>query len=188
MDKHLRLTDAGLLSAPLPSCPGFGMEERTLASLWQAAAFKGCGDDLAAKLASLFDGQMPRVGKVLSAGEMRLIWAGPDQWWLTSESLSQEALAERLQPLIDPREATLLDLSHARSCLRLTGARRFDILNKSCFLDFLHFRPGDVAMTLVEQLAVSLVAVDEDTSDLYVTTSFAQALVDYFDHGSAEYR
>lgn len=187
MDKPNRLSDAGMLSKLLPSCPGFALQEQPIASLWQVAAFKGCGDALAAKLASLFDGQPPTVGKALKADDMALIWSGPDQWWLTSQTLSQDALAERLSSLVDADEAVMLDLSHARCCLRLTGARRFDILNKSCSLDFLHFQTGDVAMTLVEQLAVTLVAVDADTTDLYVTTSFAQALVDYLDHGAAEF-
>ncbi len=187
MDKPIRLTDAGLLTAPLPSCPGFALDEMPIASLWQVAAFKGCSDALGEKLAGLFDGQTPQVGKSLAANDMALIWSGPDQWWLTSKTLTQEELAERLAPLVSPDEAVMLDLSHARCCLRLTGERRFDILNKSCSLDFLHFQPGDVAMTLVEQLAVTLMAVDDDTTDLYVTTSFAQALVDYLDHGAAEY-
>lgn len=187
MDKPFRLTDAGLLSKLLPSCPGFELHERPIAALWQVAAFKGCGSALAGKLAGLFDGQTPQVGKTLAADDMALIWSGPDQWWLTSETQSQAALGERLAPLVSPDEAVMLDLSHARCCLRLTGERRFDILNKSCSLDFLSFQPGDVAMTLVEQLAVTLLAVDQDTTYLYVTSSFAQALVDYLDHGAAEY-
>ncbi len=147
-----------------------------------------CGDSLTAKLASLFDGNTPAPGGSLASKDFCLLWAGPDQWWFTSEAVSQESLAERFAPMIDAGEATMLDLSHARCCLRLTGERRFDILNKSCFVDFLHFRPGDVIMTQVEQLAVTLLAVYDDTTDLYVTSSFAQALVDYFDHGCAEYR
>lgn len=187
MDKPIRLTDGGMLSDLMPSCPGFAIHERPIAGLWQIAAFKGCGDALATKLAGLFGGQTPVPGKALASDDMALIWSGPDQWWLTSETLTQEALQERLGPLVQADEAVMLDLSHARCCLRLTGERRFGILNKSCSLDFLHFQPGDVAMTLVEQLAVTLLAVDAETTDLYVTTSFAQALVDYLDHGAAEY-
>ncbi|HEX2726766.1 MAG TPA: sarcosine oxidase subunit gamma family protein [Beijerinckiaceae bacterium] len=115
-----------------------------------------------------------------------LVWAGPGQWLLVSETrdIASQA-ATRLGGL-----AAVADQSAARAVLRLSGPRVRDALAKGCLLD-LHpraFRPGDAALTSIAHIGVHLWQSDDlPTYDVAVFRSMAGSFWSWLSTSADEY-
>src|SRR3546814_8163491 len=92
--------------------------------------------------------------------------------------------------------ATVLDLSDARTVIRLAGFGAPDVLARGCSLD-LHprsFAPGAVAQSTIAKAGVILHQVDGPEReggpvyDIYVARSFAEYLWLWLADAAAEYR
>jgi sarcosine oxidase subunit gamma len=93
-----------------------------------------------------------------------------------------------LAPLADL--AALVDQSHGRTLLALTGSRVRDALAKGVSVD-LHpraFRPGDVASTLVDHIPVLLWQLDDRPSyEFAIARSLAQSFWQWLTAAAGEY-
>jgi sarcosine oxidase, subunit gamma len=117
------------------------------------------------------------------------LWLGPDEWLLATPPGAQEELARRLADTLAGRHAALVDISDARTVVRVEGPRARDLLAKACPLD-LHprvFGLDAVAQSLVGKAGVILHRVGEDVFDLYVLRSFALHLWQMLEEGAGEW-
>lgn len=150
--------------------PGVRLYEHPFASLWQIAAWPerlGAAAALAADTALVE--AAPGPGRAIAGSRATLLRVEPLKWLAVSDT-----------PLAPPRtdgEATVLDLSHARTRLCLEGPARRDLLACLTAIDLRarHFGHGRVATTAIQGSAVTLACFGEGV-ELYVLRSFALSL------------
>ena len=118
---------------------------------------------------------------------MHLLWNGPRQYLAVSTRHRGPALAAFLAAELSPAGAATVDLSHARTVLRLEGAMCRDVLAKGCPLDLDTMTPGDCAPSVVSHFSVLLHCDGDDAFELYVTRSFAVAFLDWVLRAGAEF-
>lgn len=116
------------------------------------------------------------------AGEIEVLWLGPDEWLVVAPDGSTE-LADRLRASLAGAGA-VVDTSAQRTTLHLTGARARDLLAHGCSVD-LHPRVnpvGSCVTTHVAKAGVTLVTRSETGDDywLLVRSSFAAYLAAWF--------
>ena len=146
-----------LRESPPTTLHQIGAWHNTLAEVGQRAA-------VAANLA-----RAPRPGESNRAGEVALLRVEPLTWWLIN------AAAPQLQ--LPPELGATLDLSHARTRLRISGAQAAALLNRHLPLDLREhaFPPGAVAATAFHHVGVTLWRT-EDHYELFIPRGFALSL------------
>jgi sarcosine oxidase, subunit gamma len=128
-------------------------------------------------------------GTVATAGEIDVLWLGPDEWLVMAPLDARQQLVARLREAVGAEHASIVDTSAARTAIRVAGAHARDVLAHGCPLD-LHpraFPPGRCAQSLLAGERVVLVARDEGFVVL-VRTSAARYLKAWLDDAATEYR
>lgn len=127
----------------------------------------------------------------VAAGELQLLWLGPEEWLVVGPDGSAPGTAALLRAALEDEPGSLVDVSANRTTLELSGPAARQVLEKGCALD-LHprtFTPGRCAQTLVSKVNVILHQVDlRPTYRLLVRGSFAQYLADWLLDATEEYR
>jgi sarcosine oxidase subunit gamma len=119
----------------------------------------------------------------------RLVWLGPDEWFLTSTGTAPHVLEEELREELRPAGGTAIDVSAQRIGLRISGARAREVLAKGCSID-LHpraFPAGRSAQTTLGLAGVVLLSLGEDGFAVLVRSSFAGYLATWLLDASLEY-
>jgi sarcosine oxidase subunit gamma len=83
----------------------------------------------------------------LLAGALRLVWVGPDDWFVLGPTHQAEPLLGRLSTALNTLNAAVTDVSAGYGVLRLSGSAARDTLAQGCPLD-LHpraFNAGQAA-------------------------------------------
>lgn len=132
---------------------GVILQPRPKLSILQIAAFKGRGPEVRRVIEATMDtapSDTPN-GSVWGDG-FRILWVGPEAYWLVTEDGETESLASRLAvSLFDTlaQKAALTDQGHGRTCIRISGAHARAVLAKGSTLDFHRsaFAPGACAQT-----------------------------------------
>lgn len=128
---------------------------------------------------------------VAAAGELQVLWLGPEEWLVIGPDGSAPATAAVLRAALQDEHGSVVDVSANRTTLELSGPAAREVLEKGCALD-LHpraFAPGRCAQTLVSKVNVILHQVDpQPTYRLLVRGSFAQYLADWLLDAMEEYR
>jgi len=132
-----------------------------------------------------------RANTAMAAGELDVLWLGPDEWLVVGPEGQQEPLEKALRQAIGTEPGTVVDLSAHRTTIELTGERAREVLAKGCSLD-LHptvFTPGSCAQVLLAQAPVLLLAREGDTPAywLLVRASFATYVADWLLDACVEY-
>jgi len=108
-------------------------------------------------------------------GTRRIVWAGPDDWFVMGEPGAQQAIAQALREAAGARHHAVTDVSSGYGVLSLSGAPVRDVLAQGCPLD-LHpreFPVGRCAGTHFFKTSVWLWRTPEDRFELLVRSSFA---------------
>jgi sarcosine oxidase subunit gamma len=129
---------------------------------------------------SVLDCRLPvNPNTVQTAGDLTVLWLGPDEWLLLTPPGAETAIIARLRKALTGIHAAVTDVSGNHARLRLAGDRARDVLAKGCSLD-LHprrFQPGQCAQTLILRCGVILHQIDHRPSyDLLPRRSFAEYL------------
>jgi sarcosine oxidase subunit gamma len=141
------------------------------------------------RVRSAFAADLPRTPKRVVGRDIAFVWSGPDQWLAIKQPAPNEGMEALLAaPLAGL--AALVDQSHGRTLLRVTGPRVGDALAKGVPLD-LHpraFMPGDAAATLLCHIPVLLWQTDaKPTYEFAVARSLAQSFWRWLATASAAY-
>lgn len=109
--------------------------------------------------------------------DVSMLWLGPDEWLVVTPDRRIERIRHALSDALDGQHAAVVDVSHSRTILALSGPDAHAVLAKGCPLDF-HprvFGPGRCAQS---RLAKCQVLIHQTSAapafEIYVHRSFAQ--------------
>lgn len=169
--------------------PGVIAHEITGIGLAHVAARNGQRAVLAEAARSAFSIELPNAPRRTGGNEIAFIWAGPNQWLVAMASPPTVGLDAVLAAALG-RHAAIVEQSHARTLLRISGPRVRDALAKGLALD-LHpraFTPGHAAMTTVAHIAVHLWQLDDTpTYEIAVPRSNTSSFWHWLEASAAEY-
>jgi sarcosine oxidase, subunit gamma len=127
-------------------------------------------------------------GRVTSTGEHSVLWLGPDEWLVVSETDGAE-LTARLRDALAGDRGSVVDVSANRTTLELSGPGAREALEKGCPVD-LHprsFGPGRAVATTLGRVPVLLWQTDETTYRLLPRSSFADYVARWLLDAVAEF-
>lgn len=118
---------------------------------------------------------LPTHAAASAANEQRrIVWAGPDDWFVIGEPGAQDAISESLRQAAGPRHHAVTDVSSGYVVLGLAGPSAREVLAQGCPLD-LHprvFAAGQSAGTHFFKASVWLWRTGDDAFELLVRSSF----------------
>jgi sarcosine oxidase subunit gamma len=127
-------------------------------------------------------------GTSARAGEVRVLWLGPDEW-LVMAPLGSDVEA-RLRAAVAGEPASVTDVSAQRTVVRVAGSRARDLLAHGCSLD-LHprvFGAGACAQAMLARAQVVLVSIGPDPEYwVLARASFAAYVADWLLDAATEY-
>lgn len=152
-----------------------------------AATRRACAEAIGLEQPSLPE----RAGATAGDEGLAAMWLGPDEWVVVGAPGAETALVPALRAAIGQAHASVVDVSAARTALRLSGPAARDVLEGGCQLD-LHpvaFAPGACAATTLARAAVVLHQLDGlPTYRILVRNSCAAYLCDWLLDGMSEHR
>ncbi len=189
------------LSPLLPTHDGFIIDyknlrlgERKALTSIQILSFKGKHQDTAKAIENVLGIECStEPGVSNSDGKTQVLWNGPNSWMVVaSDDEAGRAPGELLATLHDAvgELGAVVDQSHGRCGLRLSGLRARQVMAKNTAID-LHpraFAPGQCAMTSIAHMNAAIVQVDDvPTYDLFVIRSLARSFAHAIEHACHEF-
>lgn len=129
----------------------------------------------------------PRPLRACSGKAVTLLWNGPGRWLAVSADAPPARFVNDLREALNGSDATITDLSHARSVVRITGPCACEVLLQGCPLDLELFGEHDCAASLLGHLSVQLHGLGDGGFDVYGFRSFGVALWEWLVEASLEY-
>ncbi|MFE7766564.1 sarcosine oxidase subunit gamma [Streptomyces sp. NPDC057438] len=128
---------------------------------------------------------------VVRAGELTVLWLGPDEWLLVGPPGGGRELESRIREAAGEEHVSVTDVSAQRTTVLVAGAGARDLLAHGCSLD-LHpraFGAGRCAQTTLGRTQVVLVAREEPSAGFWVLvrSSFAGYLADWLLDAATEH-
>ncbi len=151
------------------SIPSVALQERLVETLFQ---IHGLESETAGDI--LKDFGIMRLPHDRTSGvgnDATLMWNGPGEWLFESEFRLAEETLNSLRGLFVSTDATVTDLSSARTIVRISGSSRRDFLKKGCPADVDAMTDGDVISSLIGHFTAT-VHCRSDCFDVYVLQSF----------------
>lgn len=133
------------------------------------------------------DGEGPPALRSASVGDATALWTGPGQWFVVCENRAAEALVADLEERLSSSDATVSDLSHARTVVRIGGPAWRELIAKGCPADVEAMAPGDCIASLLSHFTVLIHCVANDCADVYVFRSFGASLWEWLRGGAEEF-
>ncbi len=116
---------------------------------------------------------------VSSADDLRILWLGPNEWWVVVPDAKRAELLERLRQSFAGQHTAVIDVSESRTVITLGGPAAREVLARGISLD-LHpraFGPGQCAQTGMSKANVVLHQIDNEPSyEIYILKSFSDYL------------
>ena len=165
-----------------PDGPGIHLSERHLADAWLIAAWPDrlAETGAAAAKAAGVDAA-PGPGASATGPGGTLLRAEPLKWLLICE----DAIS---QPALDAADGTVLELSHARTVIHVSGPKALDLMARMVPLDLRSaaFPQGSVANTGLHHLGVTILSRDGGF-DILVLRSFGLAVWEILAESAAQF-
>jgi heterotetrameric sarcosine oxidase gamma subunit len=167
-------------------CIGGAAGDVPLVILERPAAFalvsarKGKAAELATLVKDSLGLALPAPGRSAASGVHTALWVQPDSWLIEGPAERAGTLAAELAVRLAGL-ASVVDQSHGRSVLRLSGDHARNVLARICRLDTHEraFVPGQSAATLIGHVSCMLHQIDDaPTYDLIVSSTFSAWLLD----------
>jgi len=170
------------------------LQERKSLTVIQVLAYTGQYETAAAAITKALGIECPtRPGICNSNDHTQLVWNGPNSWLIIA---NDEASGRKPGELLGTLKkavgelAAVVDQSHGRCCLRLSGSHARTVMAKNCAID-LHpgaFKAGNCALAPVAHMSALLVQVDDTPSyDLFVARSLARSFAHAIEHACKEF-
>ena len=129
----------------------------------------------------------PTPGRACTGADLALLWIGPGQWLAISESRAASELVGSLRGALADTDATVTDLSHARTVVAVEGRAAREVLAKGCPVDVDVLAADDCVTSLLGHLTVTVHCRDADAFSVYVFRSFGLALWEWLLDAAAEF-
>ena len=162
--------------------PGIHLSERPLASLWLIAAWPERLAETGVVAAQATGvAAAPGPGASATGPGGTLLRVEPLKWLLVSED-------EIAAPTIDPTDGAVLELSHARTVIHVSGPKSLDLMARMVSLDLrpAAFPEGSVANTGLHHVGVTILACDGGF-DILVLRSFGLAVWEILAESAAQF-
>ena len=149
--------------------------------------------DTAERIATAIRVMLPQQpGEVVTAGDLAVLWLGPDEWLIVGPQLESARTRKTLNDAVATDFGAVTDVSAHRTIIEVSGPCTRDLLAKGCSLD-LHPRalaPSRCARTRLARAQVVLVCWDATAPRywLMVRSSFACYLADWLTDAASEFR
>lgn len=154
--------------------PGVRLSERRPGAIWQVTAWPDrLAEAGAAAAAAAGLDAAPGPGRAGFGEDTVVMRTEPLRWLLVSD-------AETPAPTLSAEDGTLLDLGHARTVIRVEGARSVDLMARMAPLDFRPkaFPEGTVATSAIHHIAATILA-RTGGFDVFVYRSFGLAIFEH---------
>ena len=116
---------------------------------------------------------------VSAADDLRILWLGPNEWWVIAPDAKRTELIERLRQSFAGQQTAVTDVSESRTVITISGPATREVLARGISLD-LHpraFGPGQCAQTGMSKANIVLHQIDDRPSyEIYILKSFADYL------------
>lgn len=116
-----------------------------------------------------------------------LLWNGPGQWLAVSTTTPAAGFIMELRGALEPSGATVTDLSHARTIIRIAGPKARDVILKGCPMDIESFEVNDCASSLLGHFNVQIHCLGDQSFDIYAFRSFGLAVWEWLVDAALEY-
>lgn len=171
MSEMHETTDAAVPPSPEPLCASW-QQAHTLINLRGQPTDSVFLQRVEQVLGTLLPLQ-PRT--TVLAGDLRLVWVGPDDWFVLGPANQAELLLGRLGAALNTLNAAVTDVSDGYGVLRLSGPAAQDTLAQGCPLD-LHPRVSNARQAAGSQFFKAQIwlwrAHSNDGFELLVRRSF----------------
>jgi sarcosine oxidase subunit gamma len=135
---------------------------------------------------------LPAACTATSAGQVEVLWLGPDEFLVLAPAGTQGELGERLRAAIGEEFGSVIDVSAQRTTVELSGPLTREVLARGCAIDLdPRVSPaGTCVQTLLAQTGVILLVRDHSPArvQVLVRSSFAPYLASWLADACAEYR
>jgi sarcosine oxidase subunit gamma len=170
------------------------LQERKNLIAIQVLAYAGQYETAAAAISQAIGIECPVVpGRFGSNDHTQVIWNGPNTWMIVASDVESGAKPDKLLETLNKAVgdlAAVIDQSHGRCCLRLSGSHARTVMAKNCAID-LHpraFKAGSCALTAVAHMSALVVQLDDTPSyDLFVARSLARSFAHAIEHACREF-
>ena len=132
--------------------------------------------------------QLPQQALQWRGEDPAAYWIGPDQWLLTSDTKSPKDIISHIDRTLSGQLYAATDMSSQHVCFALRGPAARTVLAMGCGIDMHNsaFMPGHCVRTHFANVLLFIVAVEDNTFDLYVDRSHAHYLSDWIDHSGED--
>ena len=172
---------------------GVVVQERVGPRLAHVASRRGREASLGEAVRATFGIDPPKVGRRHAGAQLVLTGIGSGQWLAEVAPREPAPGAPAIETVLRPAlgaSAAIVDQSHARIILRLTGPRVRDLLATGLPID-LHpraFGPGDAAQSIIAHIGVVIWQLDDEpTYELAVPRSLIGSLWNWLAAGAARH-
>ncbi|MEU2422525.1 sarcosine oxidase subunit gamma family protein [Streptomyces sp. NPDC007851] len=170
-----------------------GIRVRELPHLTQLTLRVRPGSAAARAVETCLGVPLPGPVRAELAGDVEVLWMGPDEWLLVAPDGRADDLLARLRSAVGDEFATVTDVSAQRTTLALSGHLVRAVLAQGCAVDLdPRVTPaGSCPTTLLAQAPVTLVVRDDAAAPdvrLLVRASFAAYLAAWLVDACTEHR
>ena len=134
----------------------------------------------------IFDLNFPDDLKVSGNNDTRILWIGPNNWFIFSSS---EKLSEEVSKNLSNNEFAITDLSHSKAIIELTGKNLKEVLKKGCPINFNELNKNQSINSIYNGIAITLDFVNDQPATVRVMSlrSFGESLYHSVTDASLEF-
>ena len=134
----------------------------------------------------IFDLNFPDDLKVSGNNDTRILWIGPNNWFIFSSS---EKLSEEISRNLSNNEFAITDLSHSKAIIELSGKNLKEVLKKGCPINFNELNKNQSINSIFNGIAITLDFVNDQPATVRVMSlrSFGESLYHSVTDASLEF-
>lgn len=166
------------------------LTERPGLEMVQISAWPKTSDEVSRILTQVLGVQFPMQPNIVAQSDLtQILSLGPHQWLVKRPIDSQAKLALEFLARLPSDIASIVEIGAGRCALRLSGDHSRDVLAKLLPIDLTrsHFPVGCCAQSAIAQIAVLVLAVDDDSFEIIVNRSFARHLSEVLEDATLEF-
>ena len=134
----------------------------------------------------IFDLNFPDNLKVSGNNDTRILWVGPNNWFIFSSS---EKLSEEISKNLSNNEFAITDLSHSKAIIELSGKNLKEVLKKGCPINFNELNKNQSINSIYNGITITVDILQEGVEKIriYSLRSFGESLYHSLTDSSLEF-